>query len=149
MARFGDTNIILSGGVADIWQNTKNGKLVVADYKSQANTKSLEPESYLSDPYKEGYKIQMDFYAYLLVMMGFNVSPTSYFYVCDADRHADAFTGTMIFAETLVPYQWQSGWIEKELQAMIQVLHSDDLPESTEACENCAYARQRSLLERR
>ena len=54
----------------------------------------------------------------------------------------------MIFAETLVPYQWQSGWIEKELQAMIQVLHSDDLPESTEACENCAYARQRSLLER-
>ena len=61
MIRFANTNIILTGGVDDIWQNTKTGKLVVADYKSQANTKELEPDSYLSDPYKEGYKVQMDF----------------------------------------------------------------------------------------
>ena len=89
----------------------------------------------------------MDFYAYLLVMMGFNVSPTSYFYVCNANRQAEAFNRTMIFAETLVPYQWQTGWIEKKLQDMIRTLRSDDLPDSTEACENCAYARERSLME--
>ena len=36
--RFGSTSIILTGGVDDIWQNTLNGKLVIVDYKLQANT---------------------------------------------------------------------------------------------------------------
>ena len=64
MARFGNTNIILTGGVDDIWQDTKTGELIVADYKSQANFKPLDPDNYLSDVYHEGYKIQMDFYAF-------------------------------------------------------------------------------------
>ena len=42
MTRFADSNIILTGGVDDIWQNTEVRKLVVADYKSQANNKSLD-----------------------------------------------------------------------------------------------------------
>ena len=72
-ARFEDTNIILTGGVDDIWQNTKNGKLILVDYKSQANSAPLEPKTYLSDVYKHGYKVQIDFYAYLLQKMGFDV----------------------------------------------------------------------------
>ena len=31
MSRFAGSNIVLTGGVGDIWQNTKNGKLVVVD----------------------------------------------------------------------------------------------------------------------
>ena len=61
------TAIILSGGIDDVWQDTRNGKLVVADYKSQANNKSLSPYSYLGDPYHKGYKIQMDIYVYICV----------------------------------------------------------------------------------
>ena len=64
-ARFSDSNIILSGGVDDVWQDTRTGKLIIADYKSQANNKSLEPWAYLSDVYHEGYKVQMVFYGYL------------------------------------------------------------------------------------
>ena len=143
-----DTNIILTGGVDDIWKNTKNGKLVVADYKSQANTKELEPNSYLSDPYKEGYKVQMDFYAYLLQQMGFEVEGTAYFLVCNADRTADGFYGEMQFQEVLIPYQWNSDWIHDKVIEMITLLNNNNSPDANQSCKNCAYAQQRALLEK-
>ena len=148
MTRFLDTNIILTGGVDDIWKNTKNGKLVVADYKSQANTKELEPNSYLSDPYKEGYKVQMDFYAYLLQQMGFEVEGTAYFLVCNADRTADGFYGEMKFQEVLIPYQWKSDWIHGKVTEMIELLNDNDAPDANPSCKNCAYAYQRAIFER-
>ena len=46
----------------------------------------VETWSYLSSPYHEGYKVQMDFYAFLLKEMNFEVDETSYFLVCNADR---------------------------------------------------------------
>jgi len=91
MYRFEDTNIILTGGVDDLWQDTRGERLVVADYKSQANTKSLDAETYLSDVYRESYKTQMDFYAYLLQQIGFHVAETAYFLVCNTDRTAANF----------------------------------------------------------
>jgi len=147
MTRFADTNIILTGGVDDIWQNTQNGKLVVADHKSQANTKELEPESSLSDLYKEGYKVQMDFYAFLLQQMGFEVEDTAYFLVCNADREADFFNGEMRFQEVLIPYRWNSGWIHNKVTEMIYLLNENNAPDANPSCKNCAYARQRSALE--
>ncbi len=146
-ARFADTNIILTGGVDDIWQNTENGKLVVADYKSQANIKPLEPSSYLSDAYKEGYKVQMDFYAFLLKKMGFEVEETAYFLVCNADRKADGFNGEMKFLEVLIPYQWNSDWIEGRVNEMISVLNGSNMPDANPSCKNCAYAKQRAKFE--
>ena len=147
MKRFGSTSIILTGGVDDIWQNTLNGKLVVVDYKSQANTKSLDPESYLSDAYKTGYKIQMDFYAYLLQQMGFEVEDTAYFLVCNADRNADGFYGTMAFSETFIPYHWKSDWIHDKVEEMIDLLNSNTVPQAHPSCKNCAYAMQRAEYE--
>ena len=147
MARFENTNIILTGGVDDIWQNTKNGKLVVTDYKSQANTKSLTPESYLSDVFKEGYKIQMDFYAYLLQQMGFEVERTAYFLVCNANRGADGFNGELKFQEVLIPYQWSSDWIPDRVMEMINLLNEKNAPEGHPSCKNCAYSRQRAILD--
>ena len=142
--RFQDTNIILSGGIDDVWQDTRNGQLVVADYKSQANNKRLDPMSYLGDAYHEGYKIQMDFYGYLLSGMGFMVSAMSYFLVCNADRNANQFAGKLDFNEVLIPYQWNSEWIPKRVNEMIDLLNSDDAPEGNFSCKNCAYARQRT-----
>ena len=147
MARFGKTNIILTGGVDDIWQNTKTGQLVIADYKSQANTKKLEPISYLSDPYKEGYKVQMDFYAYLLQQMKFEVHSTCYFLVCNADRTAVSFSGEMKFNEVLIPYQWKSDWIGNAISKMIGVLNSKNIPGANPSCKNCAYAKLRAKWE--
>ena len=147
MARFMDTNIILTGGVDDIWQNTENGKLVVADYKSQANTKPLEPDPYLSDVYKEGYKVQMDFYAFLLEQMGFEVEDTAYFLVCNADRGADGFNGELKFQEVLIPYKWNSNWIHSKVSQMIDLLNDNNTPDGNPSCKNCAYARQRAVME--
>jgi ATP-dependent helicase/DNAse subunit B len=49
MRRFKEINIILTGGVDDIWQDTRDGKLIVVDYKSQASNKPLDAHTYLTD----------------------------------------------------------------------------------------------------
>ena len=103
-----------SSALNDIWQDTRTKKLVIADYKSQAKTKPIQLESYLSEPFKEGYKIQMGFYAFLLIQQRFEVDATSYFLVCNADRGADGFYGNMSFQEALIPNSWNTDWIPKK-----------------------------------
>ena len=147
-ARFEDTNIILTGGVDDIWQNTKNGKLILVDYKSQANSAPLEPKTYLSDVYKHGYKVQIDFYAYLLQKMGFDVEDTAFFLVCNADRDADGFYGKMNFQEVLIPYLWKSNWIREQIVQMIKLLNDKKAPKANSSCKNCAYTKQANLYEK-
>ncbi len=87
----------------------------------------------------------MDIYSFLMLKNGFDVFPISYFYVCNADRKADGFHGKLSFFETLVPYEWDTTWIDDKLQEMIAVLNSVEIPEPNPSCENCAYARQRTL----
>ena len=142
-----DTNLEIHGGVDDIWQDTRDDRLVIADYKSQANNRSLEAKTYLEDPYHQGYKIQMDFYGYLLSEMGFKVSEMSYFLVCNADRNAAQFAGKLSFREVMIPYRWNSGWIPQKISEMIDLLNSDNIPEGHFSCKNCAYAKQRAIFE--
>ena len=89
----------------------------------------------------------MDFYSYLLTEMEFNVSPLSYFYVCNANRNAPSFDSKMDFEETLVPYKWNSDWIEGKIWEMIDLLNNANVPPANPSCKNCAYARQRANLE--
>ena len=140
-------NIKLTGVVDDIWQDTKTKKLIVVDYKSQASSYEVETDSYLSSAYHEGYKIQMDFYAYLLTDMGFDVSENAYFLVCNADRSAEGFYSKLNFSETLIPYCWNINWIPSKLEEMYRTLNSKEIPSSNGSCENCAYARQRSVYD--
>jgi hypothetical protein len=145
--QFKDTNIVLQGGVDDVWFDKVKEELIVVDYKSQANSRPVVTWEYLSGVYHRSYKIQLDFYAYLLLNMGFPVSFMGYFYVCNADRAATAFEGNMRFEETLVPYEWDISWIEPSVLEMISILNSVDIPPQNPSCENCAYAQQRSLVE--
>lgn len=140
-----NSNIILHGGIDDIWFNLKQQKLLVVDYKSQANNNPVVTENYLANPYHGSYKIQLEFYAYLLTKMGFDVLPTGYFYVCNADRRASSFNGLLSFEETIVPYDLDITWIEPKVFEMISTLNSDEIPKPNPSCENCAYAHQRSL----
>ena len=89
--RYKNSNIILTGGIDDVWIDLNTKELIVVDYKSQAKGGYVEQKEYLEDPYHEGYKIQMDFYAYLLTNMGFKVKDTAYFLVCNAKRNKDGF----------------------------------------------------------
>lgn len=147
MIRYEDTNIILSGGVDDIWFDTKKEELIVVDYKSQASNNPVETESYLNSPYHEGYKIQMDFYNYLLNKMRYKTFHTSYFLVVNANRNANGFHGKMEFSETLIPYIHDISWIDEQVKNMINCLNSDEIPKSHISCENCAYSRERAKIE--
>tara|TARA_Y100000589_G_scaffold74994_1_gene68502 strand:- start:7207 stop:8067 length:861 start_codon:yes stop_codon:yes gene_type:complete len=140
--RYKSTNIILTGGIDDIWQNKITKKLIIVDYKSQAKSGRLDKINYLQDPYHEGYKIQMDFYAYLLIGMGFNLDSVSYFLVCNAKRDDESFDRTLNFDEYLVPYSWDIDWIDNRLEEMIDVMNSNEMPKSNMSCKNCAYSEQ-------
>ena len=146
-ARFKKSNIILSGGIDDIWQDTKTKKLVIAEYKSQASNDFVEPTSYFASPYHKGYEIQLDFYAYLLQEMDFKIDMTAYILVCNADRNERSFNGNMKFSETLLPYKWKTEWIPKKIQEMLDIMNSNTIPESHKSCMNCAYARQFKTFE--
>ncbi len=146
MHRYKNTKIILTGGVDDIWQDTNTSQLIIVDYKSQAKSGRFDKKDYLEDPFHKAYKIQMDFYAYLLSGMGFSVQPISYFLVCNAKRNEEAFNRTMRFDEYLVPYKWRNDWIEARLDEMVALMNQSEIPESNNCCKNCAYADQYSKM---
>ena len=80
------TNLILQGGVDDVWFNLDTNQIVVADYKAQSTKINPEKNYYLNGTYHQGYKMQMDIYVYILRKMGFEVANTSYFMVCNGDK---------------------------------------------------------------
>ena len=140
--RYKDSNIILTGGIDDIWQDTISNKLIIVDYKSQAKIGRVDKQEYLADPYHQAYMIQMDFYAYLLLGLGFNLSDTAYFLVCNAKRDSDEFNKKMNFDEYIIPYKWNIDWIEKKIDEMILLMNDIKIPEPNVSCKNCAYAEQ-------
>ncbi len=142
MLRHKNTNIILTGGVDDIWQHNISKQLIIVDYKSQAKLGRVDKQDYLEDPYHEAYKIQMDFYAYLLSGMGFDLHQTSYFLVCNAKRDHQEFNKRMNFDEYLVPYNWNINWIEKKIDEMVNLMNDSQIPEQNLSCKNCAYSEQ-------
>jgi len=53
----------------------------------------------------------------------------------------------MKFSETLIPYDWSTDWIPGKVSEMITLINQEDIPDAHPSCKNCAYARQRNLLE--
>ena len=146
-AEIDGSNIILYGGIDDVGIDLKENKLVIIDYKSQATKYPVNSRTYLSNTYHQSYKLQMDVYAFILSKMGFDVSGTSYFYVCNADRSFPDFQGLMRFEETLIPYEPDTKWIEPQILSMVDCLNSPEIPEANAACMNCAYSRARIEME--
>ena len=145
--RYKDSNIILKGGVDDLWFDTLSEEIIIVDYKSQASFNEVNTEDYLSNYFHEGYKIQMDIYAYLFKKNNFNVSDTSYFYVANCRKDKKAFNSKLIFDETLVPYKHRTHWIEDKIDEMINTLNSKSLPIYNPFCQNCACSKARAELE--
>ena len=141
-----DTNLILHGGVDDVWFNLDTQELVVADYKAQSTKIAVEKEYYLSSQYHQGYKMQMDIYVYILREMGFKVADISYFMVCNGEKSPDRFDAKMDFAITLVDYETNTNWIKEKILEMKSVLDSTDAPNRNPYCENCAYIEQAAKM---
>ena len=68
---------------------------------------------------KEGYKTQLDFYAYLLKGMGFKVSKDAYLYICNAKEIDEGFHGKMLFDEILVHYEVKTDYLDNGIQNWI------------------------------
>ena len=151
--RFKKTNIILYGAVDDIWIDTKTKELIVADYKSSAKKEELTQETYFDDEYKESYKVQLDFYAYLLKGqkeindIDNDISKDAYFYTVNARGREKSFDSQILFDEKLIHYTINNDYLEDEIEKMIDTINSSKIPKSNERCKNCAYAFVRSKIE--
>tara|TARA_B100001559_G_scaffold299920_1_gene285589 strand:+ start:1773 stop:2543 length:771 start_codon:yes stop_codon:yes gene_type:complete len=133
------TNLIIHGGIDDIWFDLKEKKLVVVDYKAQSSIYPITISSYLEVEWHLSYKLQMDIYVHILRNMNFKVSDLSYFYVCNGNKTNSKFDNKIDFTTTLIPYRVDTSWIENKLFEMKDTLDSRQVPEIEKKCEKCAY----------
>ena len=147
------TNILLGGGIDDVWENIQSGELHVVDYKSTAQmSKTPKPldESFIAQPedekqpdYKASYRRQMEIYQWLLRRKGFNVSNTGFFVYVDGQHinetgmidNVDSQTAWMKFNTAIIKYEGDDVWVEKALYKAKETLQKDICPEHTSGCE--------------
>ena len=148
--RFKKTNFVLYGSVDDIWLDTKKKSLILVDYKSQANEKEVSQETYWDGDFKSGYQRQLDFYFYLLKQQNFKetISDDAYLLVVNARGLEEKFDNKLLFESKLIHTKVRDENLENEIQEMINVFNSDDVPDANKLCKNCAYARQRSVIDK-
>jgi len=133
------TNLKVGGGLDDVWINRKSGKLHIVDYKSTSQKAEGKTIS-LDDPWKDGYKRQMDLYVWIMRHMGFDVADLGYFLYCDGDRFSDYdFLGseaaTMKFSMSLLSYKVDTSWIEPTLADIKICLDASRQPQHSATCE--------------
>ena len=150
--RFKNSNLILYGSVDDIWFNKNTNELVVVDYKSQGKAESLNTKTYFDVDYHLDYQRQLNFYAYLLNnqkgdLENLKISKTAYLYVVNARGLEDKFDNKLIFEPKLVPVEISDKGLEDEVQEMLDLMNSENLPNSNPKCKNCAYSKRRALLD--
>ena len=140
------TKFCLYGAIDDCWQ-LSSGELVIVDYKAKATDKeiTLEPkrkkngDMVKTDRYLISYKNQMEFYQWLFLQNGFNVSKTGYFVFANALKDRETFDDQLSFEKILIAYQGDLSWIEPTLLDIRKCLETDKIPEPTETCDFCQY----------
>ncbi len=131
---FPGTNLLLTGGVDDIWLNTQE-ELIIVDYKatSKADGVSLDAD------WQIGYKRQMEIYQWLFRKNGFKVNETGYFVYCNGLTNRDAFNSRLDFDISLLPYKGNDDWVDDTVKDLYACLRSDHMPESGDDCQFCQY----------
>lgn len=128
------TNLILTGGVDDVWVNPR-GELIVVDYKAT----SKDGEVTLDADWQIGYKRQMEIYQWLFRKNGFKVAETGYFVYCNGDTDKEAFDGKLEFDIKVIPYKGDDSWVETALVDAKNCLIKESVPAPTDECDYCRY----------
>jgi len=128
------TNFELFGAIDDLWINPA-GEYHVVDYKATSTVKEID----LNDKWKQWYKIQAEFYQWLLRAKNFAVNDVAYFVFANADKDKKAFDGKLEFDVTIIPHQGSDKWVEPTLAEMKNCLESDVVPPLNPDCEHCQY----------
>lgn len=140
------SNLIIGGGLDDVWHDPKTNELFIVDYKSTAGKRSedlskLEPIT-LEGRWKEGYKRQMDMYQWIMNektkedLKDYKVSNLGYFVYVNGDQHfedgmlrKDEDKADMSFDVQLLTYKGNHDWVEKEILNLKQCLEAGQCPE--------------------
>ena len=135
------TNFIMTGAVDDLWVDEEAKEIVVVDYKATSKPSKVS----LDADWQIGYKRQMEMYQWLLRQLGFTVSNTGYFVYCNGKADREAFDGKLDFDIDLLPYTGNGSWVENTLFEIKECLDGD-MPESSAACDYCAYHEARKAV---
>ncbi|MDB5161423.1 MAG: hypothetical protein JWO96_803 [Candidatus Saccharibacteria bacterium] len=140
------SNLLITGGVDDIWVNLEKNELVVVDYKATAKNGEVS----LDADWQISYKRQLEVYQWLLRQNGFKVSDTGYFVYTNGKLDAAGFKDVLEFRTKIIDYKGSDNWIEPAIMRLKECLDGDMPAVGTAAmggeCEHCAYARARTQL---
>lgn len=136
------TNLILRGGVDDVWVNPK-GELHVVDYKATSKNSEVN----LDSEWQDGYKRQMEMYQWLFRKNDFNVSPIGYFVYCNGNTDKEAFDAKLEFDVKILPYEGNDSWVEGVIAKLHKCLMSENIPGPGDDCDFCTYVGARSEKE--
>ena len=137
---FEEENLLIGGGLDDIWHDRFKDEIYIVDYKSTAGRKNsdetaLEPIS-LNGPYKESYKRQMDIYQWIMRKNGFKVNKKGYFLYVNGDQHfedgmldKDPKKAIMKFNVQLLEYNADDSWVEDVLIKISNCLRLEECPD--------------------
>ncbi|MCL5011126.1 MAG: PD-(D/E)XK nuclease family protein [Patescibacteria group bacterium] len=129
------TNFFITGGIDDVWQNTKTRELIIVDYKATAK----EGEVSLDADWQIAYKRQMEVYQWLFRQNNFSVSPVGYFVYCNGITDKQAFDAKLEFNVKIIAYRGDDSWIENTLFEIKKCLLQDTLPPANFNCQFCNY----------
>lgn len=132
---FPETDLIITGGVDDIWVN-QGGQLIIVDYKATAKVGEVN----LDADWQIGYKRQMEIYQWLFRKNGFEVAETGYFVYCNGRTTQESFDAKLEFDIKLIPYRGNPNWVDGTVKEIWQCLCSEIIPDQNPDCEYCNYA---------
>lgn len=142
------SDLIIGGGLDDVWHDPKTNELFIVDYKSTAGKRTedlskLEPIT-LDGRWKEGYKRQMDMYQWILRektkedLQDYQVSNIGYFVYVNGDQHFEEGMlreqenkADMSFDVQLLTYEGNDSWVEDKIMELKECLNSPVCPEHT------------------
>jgi hypothetical protein len=161
------TNLLVTGGIDDIWQALSDKALHVVDYKATSKREELK----LDAVWQDWYKRQAEIYQWLFrKAIGVLVSDEAYFVYCNAfkaddfdqvssveksdefgpfcyeDKEANVVRGRLDFEIAVVPYVGSDDWIEETLFEIRKTLMSTLLPQSGLHCQMCKYRKEIVLV---
>lgn len=128
-----DTNLLITGGVDDVWVNP-DGELIIVDYKAT----SKDEEVTLDAEWQIGYKRQMEVYQWLFRKNGFKVSDTGYFVYCNGNSDKEAFDSKLEFDIKILPYTGDDSWIDSKISEIKKCLDGR-MPDPNPDCDFCNY----------
>lgn len=137
-----ETNFLVTGAVDDLWMDD-DGAVMVVDYKATSTARVIS----LDDPWKAGYKRQMEIYQWLLRRQNLQVSDVGYFVFVNGDTDKNAFDGKLEFRSQILPYVGDDSWVGDALAEAHRCLCSPSIPSAHSGCEWCAYRKAAAAVE--